>query len=69
MSDEEKKKNGDYEKPESQKVGGDDLEDVSGGAGGQPGNCLDGAAGQGYCGTGTGVTGSSCTKGENPHPV
>ncbi len=35
MSDEQKK-NGEYEKPESQKVGGDDLEDVSGGAGGLP---------------------------------
>jgi len=41
MSDEEKK-NGDYEKPESQKMGGDDLQDVSGGAGagtGQESEC------------------------------
>ena len=35
MSD-EKKKNGDYEKPESHEMGGDELEDVSGGAGRLP---------------------------------
>ncbi len=65
------KKNGDYEKPESQKVGGDDLKDVSGGAGTkwQPGNCASGETAQGYCGTGTGVTATSCTRGESPHPV
>jgi hypothetical protein len=32
MSDEEKKKNGEYEKPESHEMEGDELEDVSGGA-------------------------------------
>ena len=41
MSDEEKKKNGEYEKPESHEMEGDDLEDVSAGvsncnAGGGP---------------------------------
>ncbi len=64
MSDEEKKK-GEYEKPESQGV--DDLEDVSGGS--QPGNCYTGESAQGYCGTGSVVTGTSCTRGGNPHPV
>jgi hypothetical protein len=64
------KKNGDYEKPESKGVG-EDLDDVSGGAGGkwQPGNCASGDAAQGYCGTGSGVTATSCTRGESPHPV
>ena len=34
MSDEEKK-NGEYEKPESHEMGGNDLEDISGGTGGR----------------------------------
>ena len=32
MSDEEKKKNGEYEKPESHEMEGDDLADVSAGS-------------------------------------
>ena len=67
MSD-EKKKNGDYEKPESHGEG-DELEGVSGGSGSQPGNCYTGPSAQGYCGTGSVVTATSCTRGESPHPV
>lgn len=37
MSDEEKKKNGEYEKPESHDVERDELEEVSGGAEAMPG--------------------------------
>jgi len=33
VSDEEKKKNGDYEKPESSGMSGEDLEEISGGSG------------------------------------
>ncbi len=65
MADEKKKKD-DYEKPESHGEG-DELEGVSGGW--QPGNCASGENAQGYCGTGSGVTATSCTRGESPHPV
>jgi len=33
MADEEEKKNGEYEKPQSRTVSGDELEDISGGVG------------------------------------
>jgi len=67
MSEEEK--GGKYEKPESKGMGGEELEDVSGGVGTQPGNCYTGESAQGYCGTGSTVTGTSCTRGESPHPT
>jgi len=65
------KKGGEYDKPESKEMGGEELEDVSGGAGAswQPGNCASGETAQGYCGTGSTVTATSCTRGESPHPV
>jgi hypothetical protein len=54
VSDEEKKNNGDYEKPESQAVGGDDLEDVSGGAGTLPyTTCSNGFEASDDCARGT----------------
>ncbi len=61
----EEKKNGDYEKPESHRMEGDELEDVSGGgsggdgcrAGPSPGSwgpCVSGGStGQGDCSTGS----------------
>ncbi len=56
------KKNNDYEKPESKGVGGDDLEDVSGGApsicqdGGDANvQCISGPSPTGRCGTGGGA--------------
>ena len=64
---EEEKKGGKYEEPQSKGAGGDNLEDVSGGW--QPGNCMSGDTAQGYCGGGSGVTATSCTQGESPHPV
>ncbi len=72
------KKNGEYEKPESQKVGGDDLEDVSGGAGsGNPSlcrdggdanvNCLSGPSPTGLCQSGgSAYKGGGCQSGSQP---
>jgi hypothetical protein len=58
MSDEEKR-NGGYEKPESHRIGGDELDEVSGGGdatGG--GGCWSGSspADPGCCGKGDGVS-------------
>jgi len=66
------KKQGDYEKPESQKMGGDELEDVSGGAGtGTQERCDMGAAASYSCTIGNGVTGDAyigqdCKTGAHP---
>jgi len=55
MSD---KKNNDYEKPQSQEMGGDDLEGVSGGAEAEAGPCKSGFSAQGRaCGEGSQPTG------------
>ena len=64
MSDEEKK-NGEYEKPESHEMGGNDLEDISGGTGGESGgaSCSGGSAASRYCQTGS-HAGAICKTGD-----
>jgi len=75
MSEEGKKKNGEYEKPESKGMGGEELEDVSGGSGDE-GECTNGqstanncwagrVARPGYCGGGSSASGG-CAQGESP---
>jgi len=63
MSDEERKKNGEYEKPESRGMGGDDLADVSGGTGGKYlEKCSSG--GNAYtCGSGSTADKHACSNG------
>jgi len=62
----------DYEKPESQKMGGDELEDVSGGAGAGdvPHGCFDGSNVDPEAGCGEGSTPTYnypvCRNGNNP---
>jgi len=70
MSDEERKKNGEYEKPESKGMGGEELEDVSGGAGDEPvQSCFDGSTAKWMaCGLGGQPEQSlfSCKSGAHP---
>jgi hypothetical protein len=54
----EEKKGGKYEEPESKEVGGDDLEDVSGGA---PSICQDGGDANVQCVSGPSPTGRCST--------
>ena len=59
------KKNGDYEKPESHDVKGDELEDISGGEGSQGNQCTSGNSAGSYCQAGS-HAGQTCYGGSYP---
>jgi hypothetical protein len=61
----EKNKNGDYEKPLSHQLGGDDLEDV---AGGTAPECSPGQAAEQGCSAGQHPVASGCMEGNIAKP-
>jgi len=64
---EEEKKGGEYDKPESKEMGGEELEDVSGGAGtGAESICKDGSTANMQCLSGPSPTGQ-CSNGGNAY--
>ena len=59
------KKNNDYEKPESKGVGGEELEDVSGGARSTSNDCMAGNSAGEWCATGPSAH-DRCRSGSHP---